>query len=87
MQGLLLKIPNALGAGVGFALIGYLGYDATSSSQTELALLGMRIGVAWLPALSLVLAMLLMTRLPLSERRMVAIRRRLQQRSERAIAV
>ena len=84
--GLLNKIPAAVGAGLGFAIIGAMGYDATSNIQTEWALFGMRIGVAWLPALFVLLSMFLIAMLPLSERRMVVIRRRLQQRSERAIA-
>jgi Na+/melibiose symporter-like transporter len=84
LQGLLFKIPGAVGAGLGFAIIGAMGYDATSNIQTEWALLGMRIGVAWLPALFMLLSMILIAMLPLSERRMVVIRRRLQQRSARA---
>jgi Na+/melibiose symporter-like transporter len=84
LQGLLAKIPAAVGAGLGFAIIGAMGYDATSSTQTEWALLGMRIGVAWLPALFMLLSLVLIAMLPLSEHRMVVIRRRLQQRSERA---
>jgi len=85
LQGLFSKIPAAVGAGLGFAIIGAMGYDATSNSQTEWALLGMRIGVAWLPALFMLLSIALIAILPLSERRMVLIRRRLQQRSERAV--
>ena len=87
VNGLLAKIPMAVGSALGLGLIGWMGYDATSNSQTELALLGMRIGVAWLPALFLLLSMGLIAMLPLSERRMDIIRRRLQQRSERGVVL
>ena len=83
LQGLLAKIPLAVGSGLGLGLIGWLGYDATSNTQTDLALLGMRIGVAWLPASFLLLSMGLIAKLPLDERRMVIIRKRLAQRQER----
>jgi len=79
LQGLFAKIPMAVGAGLGLAVIGLMGYDATSQSQTELALFGMRVGVAWLPAMFMLLSMVLIAKLPLNERRMVIIRKRLAQ--------
>ena len=82
LMGLLAKIPMAVGAGFGLAIIGLMGYDATSESQTELALFGMRIGVAWLPAFFVLLSLVLIAKLPLNERRMVIVRKRVAQRQE-----
>jgi Na+/melibiose symporter-like transporter len=43
----------------------------------------MRIGVAWLPAFFILMSMVLIAKLPLDERRMVIVRKRLTQREER----
>jgi len=61
-------------------LLGLYGFDVLASEQTASGLLGLHIGVAWLPALFVGMAMFFIAVMPLSEERMVVIRKRLAAR-------
>ena len=81
LQGLLIKLPVAIGVALSLAITGWLGYDATLvGEQTSSAEFGMRVVVSWLPAVFMFLSLLLIVRMPLSECRMEIIRKRLVRR-------
>jgi len=83
LQGLLLKLPMAVGTALSLAIAGWFGYDATlEGGQTASAEFGMRLGVSWLPALFMFLSLFLIFRMSLTERRMEIIRKRLERRTE-----
>ena len=83
LQGLLVKLPMAIGAALSLAIAGWFGYDATLvGEQTSSAELGMRLGVSWLPTFFLFLSLFLIARMPLSEHRMDIIRKRLARRTD-----
>ena len=83
LQGLLMKLPMAVGTTLSLAIAGWLGYDATFvGGQTSSAEFGMRLGVSWLPAFFMFLSIFLIARMPLSKRRMEIIRKRLTKRTD-----
>ena len=77
---LLTKMQGAIGGALGMGIAGWFGFDVLASEQTASGLLGLHLGVAWLPALFVGMAMLFIALMPLSEARMVVIRRRLAAR-------
>lgn len=83
LQGLLIKLPVAIGSALSLAIAGWFGYEATLiGGQTSFAEFGMRLGVSWLPTLFIFLSLFLIARMPLSERRMDIIRKRLGRRAD-----
>ena len=80
--GLLIKLFVALGAALSLAIAGWMGFDAQAQTQTqtENGIFGLWIGVSWIPALLMGLSLFLIAALPLDERRMLIVRRRLQRR-------
>jgi Na+/melibiose symporter-like transporter len=79
---LLTKMQGAVGGALGMGIAGWFGFDVLASKQTASGLLGLHIGVAWLPALFVALAMFFIAIMPLTEARMVSIRRRLASRDQ-----
>ncbi|MDC0000209.1 MFS transporter [Porticoccaceae bacterium] len=77
---LLTKMQSAIGGALGMGIAGWYGFDVLASEQTASGLLGLHIGVAWLPALFVGMAMFFIAVMPLSEERMVVIRKRLAAR-------
>ena len=83
LQGLLSKLPVAIGAALSLAIAGWFGYDASLvGEQTISAEVGMRLGVSWLPALFTILSLFLIARISLNEHRMEIIRKRLTRRTD-----
>ncbi|ETN92743.1 glucuronide transporter [Gammaproteobacteria bacterium MOLA455] len=82
---LLTKMQGAIGGALGMGIAGWFGFDVLASEQTASGLLGLHLGVAWLPALFVGMAMLFIALMPLSEARMVVIRRRLAARDRRLL--
>ncbi|MDC0000602.1 MFS transporter [Porticoccaceae bacterium] len=80
---LLTKMQSAIGGALGMGIAGWFGFDVLASEQTASGLLGLHIGVAWLPALFVGMAMFFIAMMPLSEERMVVIRKRLAARDRR----
>jgi len=74
------KASSGLGAGLALGLTGYLGFDATSTVQSHTAIVGLRIGLIWLPALLGLIAFVLALLTPISKRRHEIIRQRLESR-------
>ena len=87
MQNLMTKIPAAIGGALGLAIIGWLGFDMNAVTHSAASILGLKLGVSWLPVLFIIPALVCIYRIPLSEHRMTIIRRRLAQRVDRALAV
>jgi len=84
MQSLMGKIQLAIGGGLGLAIIGWLGFDMNAVTHSATSILGLKLSISWLPVLFMIPAMVCIYHIPLSERRMIIIRRRLAQRVERA---
>jgi len=82
-MGFLTKASGALGGGFAFLLLSLFGFDAKATSQSELALFGLKFSMAGLPLVLSVLAIALVFRFPLDERRHAIIKRRLEQREAR----
>lgn len=80
IQSLVTKIQFAVGGALAFAIAGWFGFDVSVSEVTGRAVTGIHIAMSWIPALFISLAMVFILRLPLDERRMAIIRKRLAQR-------
>ena len=80
---LLTKMQGAIGGALGMGIAGWFGFDVLASEQTTAGLMGLHIGVAWLPAFFVFLAMFFIAKMPLHEERMVIIRKRLAARDKR----
>jgi Na+/melibiose symporter-like transporter len=78
-----MKIGLAGGA-LGLFAASAIGFQATAGVHSPESIHGLRIAVAWLPAVLVVPAILLMWNFPLDARRHASIRRRLERRSARA---
>ena len=77
---LLSKMQGAIGGALGMGIAGWFGFDVLASEQTSSGLLGLHLGVAWLPALFMAMAMFFIALMPLTEGRMIVIRKRLAAR-------
>ena len=80
---LLSKMQGAIGGALGLGIAGWFGFDVLASEQTASGLLGLHIGVAWLPAMFVAMAMFFIALMPLTEARMVVVRKRLAARDRR----
>jgi Na+/melibiose symporter-like transporter len=80
---LLTKMQGAIGSALGMGIAGWFGFDVLATVQTPSALMGLHLGVAWLPAFFMAMAMFFIAMMPLSEARMVVIRKRLAARDRR----
>ncbi|MDB9953550.1 MFS transporter [Porticoccaceae bacterium] len=76
-----IKTQLALGAALSLAMAGWFGFDATASTQSETAVLGLRLAIAWIPAFLVVVGTIFVWLTPLNERRNRIVRRRLDQRA------
>jgi len=86
MVGLMIKIPLAIGGGLGFAIIGWLGFDINAVTHSATSVLALMLSISWLPVLFMIPAMVCIYYISLSERRMTIIRRRLLKREKYNIA-
>ncbi|MDB9952363.1 MFS transporter [Porticoccaceae bacterium] len=77
---LLTKMQSAIGGALGMGIAGWYGFDVMASEQSASGLVGLHLGVAWLPALFVAMAMVFIGFMPLTEGRMVVIRKRLAAR-------
>ena len=77
IQALMTKVQVAIGGALGFAIVGWFGFDMQATEQTELSLIGLRLSVSWAPTVFVLLAMVFIALMPLNEARMAIIRRKL----------
>jgi len=80
IQALMTKVQVAIGGALGFAIVGWFGFDMQATEQTELSLIGLRLSVSWAPTVFVLLAMVFIAMMPLNEARMAIIRRKLRAR-------
>lgn len=81
---LITKVEFSLAGGLAFLIAGLFGYQASAESQTELAVIGLKITHLILPSLLLTISAIMMMYFPIDRRRQNILRRRLAQRRERA---
>lgn len=77
---LILKVNFALGAGLGFVILGAIGYDANAATHSDAAIIALKLCTFVVPALFMALAALWVLRFPLTERHNAIIKRRLESR-------
>ncbi|MCX7172733.1 MAG: MFS transporter, partial [Proteobacteria bacterium] len=85
-MGLLTKASAAIGGGLGFALLGAMGFDAKAQQQTAMAIMGLKLTFVWIPVFLGFFAVALILMFPLDSRRHGIIRKRLEQRTARNIS-
>ena len=83
MHMFMVKVETALGLSLGLALAGWLGFDAVASQQTTEGAFAIRFAMSWLPIVITILGLYFIYKLPLNERRMEIIGRRLGVRTKR----
>ena len=74
---LIAKGNAAIGGAVGLAVAGYYGFDAAATTHTAEQIFGLRLGIAYIPALTMAVALFLVARVPLNNYRNTIITRRL----------
>jgi len=82
IQALMTKVQLAVGGALGFAIVGWFGFDMQATEQTEMSLIGLHLSVSWAPTVFVLLAMVFIALMPLNEARMAIIRRKLRARDE-----
>ena len=80
IHALMTKVQVAIGGALGFAIIGWFGFDMQALEHSEWSLIGLWISVSWTPTGFVLLAMVFIAIMPLNENRMEIIRRRLDKR-------
>jgi Na+/melibiose symporter-like transporter len=78
IQALMTKVQLAIGGAMGFAVVGWFGFDMQAPEQTEWSLIGLRLSVSWAPTFFVLLAMVFIAKMPLTEAKMKIIRHRLK---------
>ncbi len=74
------KVGMALGAGISFFILDWVGFDSKAAHQSEHTIFMIRFLLAGIPIIGLTLALFALTRFPLSQERMADIRRQLEAR-------
>ena len=82
IQALMTKVQLAVGGALGFAIVGWFGFDMQAAEQTEMSLIGLHLSVSWAPTAFVLLAMVFIAMMPLNEARMAIIRRKMRARDE-----
>ena len=78
----LQKSVGAVAMSMGIAIAGWYGFDAAAGEQTERAVRGLLLAMTWIPLVFSLLAMLVIVRLPITDRSHAALQQRLQRRLE-----
>lgn len=81
---LLTKINGAVGGALGLAVAGWYGFDASSATHTEENIFGIRLAIAWMPAVFTLLSLFFIALAPINGRRHAIIRKRLEARGSRS---
>ena len=71
------KTNAALGAALGLGIAGWFEFDATALKHTETSLIGLRLGIAWLPPVFAAIGLVFVMLTPINMRRHAIICRRL----------
>lgn len=81
------KLMGAVGVAFAYGVVESFGFDASASTQSKSAILGLQITFIWVPACLLVLAAVFAANIPINERRHKIIQRRLEHRAFRSARV
>lgn len=73
----LTKSVGALGGALGLAISAKFGFDPTTTSHSEGAIFGLRLSIAWIPAILIVSSIAFIWKIPITYRQHTIIRRRL----------
>ena len=76
----IIKLSLAGGSAFGLAIAGIYGFDAASSKHSPEHIFGLQLGLAYIPALMLLVSLVLVAVAPITERRQKIIRARLDSR-------
>lgn len=74
------KANMAVGSALGLIIAGWYGFNPASTTHTAEAVFGLRLAIAWVPALIVLVAVVCVTLTPINMRRHLIIRRRLNRR-------
>jgi Na+/melibiose symporter-like transporter len=77
------KINVGIGAAIGLAVAGFFGFDATVAEQTPRGVFGLMLGVAWLPAVTYLIAAVLIWNFPITRKKQRAIVHAIERREAR----
>ena len=69
LYALVLKANLALGGAIGFFIAGWYGYDPSLAAHSQESIFGLRLAVAWLPALIALLSTVFIACIPITMRR------------------
>jgi glycoside/pentoside/hexuronide:cation symporter, GPH family len=78
------KTVGALGGALALAIASWVGFDPLATSHSDATIVGLRLGVAWIPALFILPSIVFIARIPITVRRHEIIRRSLDRRLTRA---
>ena len=77
------KAVGALGGALGLGIVGWVGFDLTASFHSDATIAGLRLGMAWIPAVFIFLSVVCIAQIPITTHRHAVIRRRLDIRATR----
>ena len=81
------KTAIALGAGLALGIAGWFGFVVTDTQFTPDSVWGLKMAIAWVPAALAVIALIFVVLSPIDERRHRIIKRRLEARLARSLAL
>ena len=81
------KTVAALGGALGLAILGWYSFDPTVSSHNKDSIVGLYLGIAWIPALIILLSIYFIASIPITSYHHSIIRRRLDSRVSRAASL
>ncbi|MBW2370584.1 MAG: MFS transporter [Deltaproteobacteria bacterium] len=81
---LIMKANAAVGVGLGFFIVGKMGYDATATTHSAGAAAGLLTSLIWAPLILTTIATFFVWRFPLNERKQSIIKRRIESLAARA---
>lgn len=82
--GMIQKVNVGIGAAIGLAIAGALGFDATAATQTPGGLFGLLLAFSALPGLSYLVSAWMVLRFPIDRRRQQILVRAIERRERRA---
>ena len=81
------KAAIAIGTGLGLAIAGAYGFVVTDTDFSPNAILGLKLGMVWVPSLFGIISLVFMVLTPINERRHRIIKQRLDARIKRSAAL
>lgn len=76
------KAMIAFSGALALGIVGWAGFNPTETTHSDESVMALRFSISWMPVLFIVLSMALIPRIPITARRHMAIRRRLDSRAK-----